>query len=374
LSSNYAEAEKSYKQALEYAQRNKFQLREAEILQNMGSLYDKQLRTDEALQYAQRALAFFEQGGYRSNVHTCLILIGRGQRRKGEYEAALKTFQQTLQLAKESGYQPQIAFSLGEIGTLLTEQERYPEAMKYYDDSYEIHRSLDDKRNMAYSLMNRGNVLWRLGRYDDARSLLGQAEAIANEPDSNLKPILAEVPLRYAEIELSTMRFNEARNKSQLALDLAGTRDESVAVQAKYTLGLAQSALGQAREARASCDQAVEMAKQTNDGALISRSLLALSKVLLESRDTQSAIANALTAQENFHRAGQLESEWQAWLISSRASRLKGDERGATERLAYASDVLSQLRQKWGAEFFGSYLTRPDIQFSHKQLGESVTD
>ena len=374
LSSNYAEAEKNYKQALGFAQRNKFQLREAEILQNLGSLYDKQLRTDEALQYAQRSLVFFEQGSYRSNIHTCLILIGRGQRRKGDYEAALKTFQQTLQLAKESGYQPQIAFSLGEIGTLLTEQERYPEAMKYYDDSYEIHRSLDDKRNMAYSLMNRGNVLWRLGRYDDARSLLGQAELIANEPDSNLKPILAEVPLRYAEIELSTMRFNEARNKSQLALDLAGTQDESVAVQAKYTLGLAQSALGLAREAKATCEQALEMAKQTSDAALISRALLALSKVLLESRDAQSAIAHALSAQENFQRAGQLESEWQSWMIAARASRLKGDERSAAEQLARANDVLSQLRQKWGAEFFGSYLTRPDIQFSHKQLGESVSD
>jgi hypothetical protein len=60
-------------------------------------------------------------------------------------------------------------------------------------------------------------------------------------------------------------------------------------------------------------------------------------------------------------------------MIAARASRLKGDERSAAEQLAHANDVLSQLRQKWGAEFFGSYLTRPDIQFSHKQLGESVS-
>ena len=373
LSGNYAEAEKHYKQALEFAKRNKSRLREAEILQNLASLYDKQLRTDDALQYAQQALVFFEQGGFRSNIHTCLILLGRGNRRKGDYEAALKTFLQTLQLAKESVYQPQIAFSLGEIGTLLTEQERYPEALSYYEQSYEIHQSLNDRRNMAYSLMNRGNVLWRLGRYDEARVLLGKAEELAKPPDSNLKPILAEVPLRYAEIELSNLRFDEARRRSQQALDLAGTQDESVAVQAKYTLGLAQSAFGLAREAKATCEQAVEMAQQSNDAALISRALLTLAKVLLESRDAQGAIANALKAQENFHRAGQLESESQAWTVAARASRLKGDERGAVEQLAHAQDVLSQLRQKWGAEFFGSYLTRPDIQFSHKQLGASVS-
>jgi serine/threonine protein kinase/Tfp pilus assembly protein PilF len=373
LSGNYAEAEKHYKQALEFAKRNKSRLREAEILQNLGSLYDKQLRTDEALDYAKKALVFFEQGSYRSNIHTCLILIGRANRRKGDYEVALTTFKKTLELARQSDYKPQIAFSLGDIGTVLTEQERYPEALKHYDDSYEIHRSLDDKRNMAYSLMNRGNVLWRLGRYDEARVSLDKAETMANVPDSNFKSILAEVPLRYAEIALSEQRYPEARARSQVALDRAGTQDESVAVQAKYILGMAQSAMGQARDAKATGEQALEMAKQTNDAALISRASLALSKILLEGGDAHGALTNALNAQESFRRAGQLESEWQAWLVAARASRLKGDARASADQFAQANNVLSQLRQNWGAEFFGIYLTRPDVQFSHKQLGESVS-
>jgi tetratricopeptide (TPR) repeat protein len=370
LSGNYAEAESNYRQALEFAKKSKSRLREAEVLQNFASLYDKQLRTDESLQYAQTALDFFQQSGYRSNVHTCLVLIARGNRRKGDYEVALKTLEQTLKMARESDYKPQIAFSLGEIGTVFTEQERYPEAIAHFDESYNIHQSLQDERNMAYSLMNRGNALWRLGLYDDARSALSSAEKLASEPANNFKSILNEIPLRYAEIALSEQQFPEAIAKSQLALDRAGTQDESVAVPAKYTLGLAQGFSGKARDAKATCDQAVNMAKQSGDAALISRALLALAKVLLESRDAQGASANALKAQESFQRAGQLESEWQAWLVASRASLLKGDKQAAADQLAQAKNVFSQLRQKWGADFFERYRTRRDIQFSHKQLGE----
>lgn len=371
-SSEYEQAEKYYKQGLEFARRSKSRLREALILQNLGSMYIQQLRTDDGLAYARQALTFFEQGQYRSNIHVCLTVIGRANRRKGDYEAALGAFQKALELAQQSHYPAQIAFSYGEIATVLAEQERYPEALNLYDQSYDIHRSLNDSRNMAYSLMNRGSVLWRLGRYDDAHAALGQAEQSASQPDNIVKPVLAEIPLHDAQLALSERHFPEAKKKSQQALELAGTQYEGVAIQAKYTLGLAEALSGEAREGKKTCEAAVEMAKSAGDAGLLSRALLALAESLLENKDAQGALTNALSAQESFHRGGQLESEWRAWTIASRASHLKGDERGASDQLAQANNIFSQLRQKWGEEVFASYLNRPDIQFSHKQLGESV--
>ena len=373
ISGKYQEAEKTYQRGMEFAKRTKSRLREAEILQNLANLYIQQLRTDEGLALAQQALAFFEQGHYRSNVHTCLVLIGRAQRRKGDYEVALKTFQQTLDLAHESGYQPQIAFSLGEIGTVLTEQEQYLEALSNYDQSFEIHKSLNDRRNMAYNLMNRGNVLWRLGRYDEARASLNEASELAGQPvDNQIKQVLTEVALREAEILLSERRFPEARMKSQEVLNLAGSQYESLVVEAKLTLGLAQAFSGAASEGKKACEEAVEMARRAGDAALLSKSLLALAEVLVESNDAAGALSHALKVQEDFHRAGQLESEGRAWLVAARASRLKKDERAVATQLAQANSIFSQLQQKWGAEVFGKYLTRPDIQFSHKQLGDAL--
>lgn len=372
INSQYAEAEKSYKQGLEFAKRSKSRLREAVILKDLGSLYIQQLRTDEGLSLAQQALAFFEQGEYRSNIHACLTVIGRANRRKGDYEAALRAFQQALELAEQSNYPAQIAFSEGEIATVLAEQERYPEALTRYDESLEIHRSLKDQRNMAYVLMNRSSVLWRLGRYDEARASLSQAEELASNPDNPIKPVIAEVPLHYAQMALSERHFAEAKTKSQKALELAAAQYESVAIQARYTLGLAQALNGDGTEGRKTCEQAVEMAKKAGDAGLISRAWLALAEVLVENKDAQGAVTNALQAKDSFNRAGQLESEWRAWLVASRASHLKMDERAASDQLAEASKTFSQLRQKWGEGVFQLYLDRPDIQFSHKQLGEEV--
>ncbi|HKR01499.1 MAG TPA: tetratricopeptide repeat protein [Pyrinomonadaceae bacterium] len=369
VNNQYEDAERTYMRALEFAKRNKSRLREAQVLQNLGELNIKQLRTDIGLDYVKQALLFFQEGGYRSNISGCLTLIGRANRRKGDYAAALEAFRQKLALAEESGYYPQIAFAQGETATVLTEQERYPEALDLYEQSYSTNRSLKDRSNQAYNLLNRGNVQWRLGLYDEAQSSLEQAEELVKNFEESYKSLLAEVHLRRAEIALSRRSFPEVRSESKQALALAEGGDEWVFVQAKLALGLAQTLSGQPGEGKASCEEAVQMAKRAGDSALLSHSLLALAETLIEGNDAQGALSAALEAQKRFSGAAQQESEWRAWLTAARAHRRLGDEGAAQEDLRHAAETLSQLQQKWGAEVFTKYLTRPDIQLARKQLG-----
>jgi serine/threonine protein kinase/tetratricopeptide (TPR) repeat protein len=372
LNGKYAEAEQTYQRALEFAKRNKSRLREAEVKQNLGTLYIQQLRTDEGLGYAQQALDFFEPEGFRSNVHTCLTLLGRGNRRKGDYETARRYYQRTLELARQSNYQAQIAFSYGEIATVLAEQENYPEALKQYNQSYEIHQSLGDERNMAYNLMNQGNVYWRLGKYNEARLWLERASDLARKLGDGGKRVLAEISLRYAEIALSDRNLPDAIRESRLALELAENQSAEISVQAQSVLGLALTLSGDPRVGRKTCEEALRMATSAGDEALLSKAKLALAEVLVEGKDAQAALANALEAQARFKSGGQLESEWRAWVVAARASRLKQEESASSEQLKRASEPLAQLRQRWGDEAFASYLTRKDIQSSHKQLGATL--
>lgn len=366
---DYDEAEKYFKQALEFARRNKARLREAASILNLGALYIQQLRTDEGLPLVEQALTFFQQGNYRRYISLSLTQIGRAHRQKGEYDAALKAFQQKLEIDKQAGDQAQVAFSYGDIGSVLVEQERYPEALTANDESYAINKALGNRLNMAYNLHNRGNILWHLGRYKEATEALDQAAAIAGQPDSDYKPLMAEIYLSYAEMALSERRYPEAQAKVRQALASAGTQYTSVAVKAKYTLGLAQALSGAKREGKSSCEEAVAMTTRGGDAALLSRALLALAEVMLESNDLAGAIQNALEAQERFARAAQQESEWRAWLIASRANRRKADDATAQAQLSHAADILSQLQQKWGAEAFNNYVARPDIQLSYKEVG-----
>jgi serine/threonine protein kinase/Tfp pilus assembly protein PilF len=369
----YLEAEKYYKQALDFARRSKGRLREAISLLNLGNLYIQQLRTDEGLTLLNQALEFFQQGNYYRYISYTLGGIARGKRRKGDYEVALKSLQQKLQIDEQAGDQVEIAYSNGEIGAVLAEMERYTEALENYKKSYAINKSLDNTLQMMYNLHNRGNLLWRLGDYGGAREALGTALEAASQPKIRDRLLTAATYLSYAEMALSERRFQEAINKAREALDATASQYASVAITATYTRCLGEALSGAAREGKASCEDALQMAQSAGDTTLISKATLALAEALYESGDKDGAIEKALRAQESFARAGQQESEWRAWLIAARASRGKGDEVAAQQQMAKAAAILNRLKQKWGAEAFKQYMTRPDIQFYVKQLGEAFT-
>ena len=370
----YGETEKSYNLALDIARRNNSSFLEALALSNLGGLRIQELRADEGLRLVEKALGIFQAGDYKSNISVCLLLVGRARRRKGDYDGAQKALQERLNLAEHAGNQRQIASCYGDMAMVLFEQERYPEALKRYEESYEIHKYLNDRVNLAYNLMNRGNVLWRLGRYADARDALGLAADLANRPQGKIKPVLAEVELIHSQIALSQQQFGDAKNSSQQALmEAEGSQYEGLQVQARYTLGLARSFSGERAEGERLCNEAVALAKQADDAALLSRALLSLAEVQLQIGLARESLANAIQAHERFAAAGQLESEWRALVIAAHASRALHDDASAQQHLTKASNLLAELQQKWGQQAFALYLTRPDIQAPHTELGGAIS-
>jgi len=361
------EAERYFKLAIESARANKARLSEARATMNLGLVYVRQLRTDEGLALAQQALSFFQQGNYRTDISACLTTIGRANRRKGDYQAAHKAFQQKLQLAQDANEEPQIALSYGEIGAVLLEEERYPEAVEQYDKAYAINKSIGNRINLAFNQANRGDILWRLGRYDEASQAFNEALAIAKE--GGYKDLPIEIQRGNAQIALSERHLAEAKSKSEETLKLAGDQYKDVTIEATYTLGLAKALSGSGREGRTLCEDAVKLARDAGDAALLSRAMLALAESSLESGDARAALEEATTVQQRFAQGGQQESEWRAWLIASRASQRLSDGATAQQELAQAKEVLSKLQQKWGADLFNRYLMRPDIQIYYQQLG-----
>jgi tetratricopeptide (TPR) repeat protein len=367
---DYDGAANQFQKALDLARRYNVPYLAARSLINLAGLRIEQLRTDEGLQDAEQALLIFQQGNYRKDISSCLTSIGRARRRRGEYAEAQSAFEQKLQLARDAGDQRQIAFALGELATLLYEQERYTEALSRYDESYAIYKSLGLRVNLAYGLLSRGNLLWRLGRYDEARAALDQTFELANRPEGKIKPVLVEITLREAQLALSQRRFQEASAKARQSLDSSGGQYDATAIEAKFTLGLAQVFSGSTAEGKKLCEEAAGQAMRAGDTTLQSKALLALAEADLESRDAVSARKGALEAQARFARAAQLESEWRAWLIAALASRRQNDENAAHDELKRAAELLSQLEQKWGTEAFNSYAARPDIQALRTQLGK----
>ena len=364
---DYTNAEQYFKQGLEVAQRFGGHQNEARARLSLASLYMQRGEADNAVSYADQALTFYQPGGYLTETSQALLLRGRALRKKGDYNGAQQAFEQQLRSAEQAGNQAQLALAHSSLGNLFLNTERYVEALQHFNDSYAIDKATSNKFYEGYDLWGRGVASWWLGRSDDAHTLLSQASEIAG----NNKDLQASIKLTEAQISLSERRFPEAIAKSQQALDLAGAQNKYVAVEGKYLIGLSQALSGQAREGQAACQEASETAATLNDPLQLAKSQLALAEASLALGDTQRAIESAKQSQVFFASAGLSESEWRAWLIAGLASQKAGDHDNAQLYLTKAAERLSNLQQKWDAEVFNSYLSRPDIQLYRKQLGNN---
>ncbi|HKG78800.1 MAG TPA: tetratricopeptide repeat protein [Pyrinomonadaceae bacterium] len=359
---DYENAERYFNQAMELAHENKGRVREMSALSNLGAVHIATLRVDDGLRFVQQALEFFRQGNYPRNVANCLTQLGRGFRRKGEYAAALQALNEKLELAKQSNSQRAIADSTSEIGAVLVDQENLPAAMAQYDSAQKVYETLKSNLRVLFAKINRGNILWRLGHYDEAELLFQDLSAITGDPKSGFTQFEPLVQVTIAQARLSQQKFADAIYLSNEAIRAAGQKDPEVAIQGRFTLGLAKALSGDRKGGVKLCEEAVKMASSAGDFTLHSRALLAQAEASLFSNDAQSALRLATEAQSRFARSSQLESEWRAWMIASRASQLLDDKNKSEEQLTNARNARSRLEQQWEAEALKQYLTRPDIQ------------
>lgn len=365
---NQVEAGKYLEQALAQAERSRSKRSEARARVAMANLRHQQNRPDEAVRYLDPALAFYQQGGYRSETFSCLALMARANLQKGDYQAADKGQLELLRLAPELGDQALIALAHAERGSALAREERYSEALDHLNQAYSIYSAQGLQRSMGYNLAGRGEVLSELGRFDEARSLLDQAQAIALKPGGELRRLAAEVQLRLAQMELGRENFASARSAAEKALETASSEFKNLATAARIVIGLSESYGGAHARGKQLTSEAMELARQLNDPLELARAQLAVAQSLLLAGDFRGASENAMQAQQLFARLDQPASDWHALLILAQASHNTRDKNAVREYAMRARDTLSKLEQRWGSEYYKSYLSRPDTQRFRKQL------
>ena len=358
---DYATAERYFERAIQLARVNKGRFREMSGILNLGGLYISTLRVDDGLRYVQQALDFFRQGNYPASVAFCLTHIGRGNRRKGDYAAALQALNEKLELAKNGYSQVAVADAHGEIGAVLMEQENLPEALTHYSEALHVYESVNNKLRIVYNKLNRAHILWRLGQSNEAQTLFDELLTMTG-PEGEFKQLRPAVQMAIAQARLSQLNFAEAINFSKETIKNAGDKDPEIAIEARYTLGLAYARSGAGKQGLKICEEALKLASSFTDFGHYSRAMLATAEAALLSNEAQTAVNLATEAQTRFSRGSQLESEWRSWAIASRASEQLGDKNKADEQLRNAQNTRINLEARWKTEAFKQYFLRPDIQ------------
>jgi serine/threonine protein kinase/Tfp pilus assembly protein PilF len=354
-------AEHYFTQAIQFARANKGKLVEHRGLTNLGGLYIQTLRIDEGLRMVQQGCDYFQQENYLRLAGQCLTQIGRAYRRKGDYAAAQQALDKKLEIAKQSNSEPLLADTYLEIGALRLDEEKYPAALEQYDNALKIYETVRNNFRIAFCKANRAKILARLGQVGEAKRLLDELFATTAESKGNFLQLVPELHLVRAEMSLSQGELAQATAAADEAIKTGGPKSD-VAIQAQFLLGVIKAASGGQKDAQKLCEEAINAASNAGDYSLHARALLAGAEAALKANDAQTALTLATQAQERFARGQQLESEWRAWLIASRASQQLGDTGKAEEQLKNAQNTRYKLEQQWSPDVFKQYAARPDIQ------------
>ena len=369
IKGDLTEAEKNFNEALRLAQANKGKFNEARATVSLASLRVQQNNPDEAREYAQRALLFFQQGSYGNQMSVASTILGRASDEMGDYENAERTFQQLLASAQQVGDRRSVIFAHEGLGSVFLHADRLPEALAHFTEEYQTAKATNAKLAQGYASDYRATALWRLGRYDEALADLSEAAtSAASEGREPYKDLQANTALSAATLALSRKEFSEAMAKARKAIELAGEEFKVTAVRARATLGLAQARSGQTAAGRKSCEDATQLARALRDPRPLSDALLALAEAALSAGDAQTALTTAGEAQQRFSAAKQFESEWWALSIQARATAKLGDAENARQFAARANDILASLEQKWGSDNYKTYVARPDVAELRLQL------
>ena len=366
---NFSEAEKKFNEALRLAQLYKGERSKARALLSLSSLRSQQLDMDAARDFFQRALPFYEHGGYRKEVFQGYAILSRAEMSVGEYDAAESRLNQLLQLAKESGDRQSIAMAHENLGLVFLFRQNFPEALDHLNSADVIARKLNNTLLIGYLAVNRAWLLWELGDSKQARSLISEALQIAEPPQR--KPneaLLALVHVTSSQLALSSRDFPKAIADGMKALDLARTRYKQVIVRAGFTVGLAEMELGRTAAGRKHCDEAVKLARELRDYALITSSLLALSETALKQGDITFTLSSATEVSDRARRAGQHDSHWRALAVAALGTQKANDKLGAKQLASQAESVLQALKREWGEVYYNAYLARLDIKHLREQL------
>jgi serine/threonine-protein kinase len=376
---DYDEAERLHRAGLEIDRRSGALERVAIDLSNLAVNEQRRGKYDEALAFAEEALALRLQlhGEEHTQIAMALHNLGSMLGSKGEYERAEQRYREAFAMRMKllGAEHAHVAFTLNEIGLLNQRQGRLEEAEQAHRQALAIRRSAfgDDHLEVAASLNNIGVVRFFKGDVAAAAEHFEQALAIWRRKLTETHPTvltglnnLGATLRESGELERAEPFLREALALRRKALgeahpdvaashnnlgDLLARKGALEEAEANYRVALAgwRAALGPDHPTVALALIGLGRMMRTQgrcaEGESLLREALTLRLAKLDETGADVAIARealgaCLTALKRFPEAEPL-------LLASYSTlkEKRGDDHAATRR---ARAMLAELYRAWG--------------------------
>ncbi|MCP4697743.1 MAG: tetratricopeptide repeat protein, partial [Gammaproteobacteria bacterium] len=258
------EATESLQKATDIAEKADDLALSSKVLNSLSSMLRRTGRFAEAIDACKKSLALAEQLNDLTRQSKALNSLGMVLQKLGHAEEALDTFQRSLTIAEQLNDEYNMAIGLNSLGGLLQRMNRHEEALEAFQRSLAIAEKLNDEKSMAIGLNSLGGLLQRQNRHEEALAAFQRSLAIAEKlNDENNIAIqlnsLGGVLQRLKRPEEALQAFQRS-----LAIVEKLNDENNIAIQLNSLGGVLQR-LNRLKEALEAFQRSLAIAEKLND-------------------------------------------------------------------------------------------------------------
>ena len=232
---------------------------------NLGAIHYTQGDLEESLEAFERALPLRKQANDRRGEANTIGKIAVVRHAFGQDEEALQLFQKALEIDRDVGDRSEESTATMNMGSVLMALARYPQAVETFDRAMRLQDRWGKTKDWGNQLSAKAVALTAMRQYDAAQTALTEAlkaqRAIENRRGES------ESLARLAALHLARGTPGEgvqpATDAARIAAEIGEKRSRAEAL---YRLARCQKALGHAREALASIEEALGLSETVRGG------------------------------------------------------------------------------------------------------------
>ena len=179
------EALKLYFEALNEAEKIKFQIFIPQQLTNIGIAYEHQSKLNEAINIHNKALALFIIQNDDKGMSTSYSNIGGAYYRMKKYKEAILYFLKAKDIVEKYGDKKPLSGVYNNLGNVYSDMKDNTKALDYYFKSLELKKELNNKAGIAITLENIGSVYCESKDFPNAIKYCNMAVDICKEVGSD---------------------------------------------------------------------------------------------------------------------------------------------------------------------------------------------
>ncbi|GCE31403.1 hypothetical protein KDA_68870 [Dictyobacter alpinus] len=263
----------------EWYEENKFV-----VVREEGRCYLQQSRLKEAQECYQLCLEIERtQDGDPSRLAGILTNLGLIARRRGQFAEALEFYEQSIEIYKKLGLRDNYATILNNMAVVYRRQGKLEEALRRCKIAWRIRVELAETQqisetDVALSLHNMGQIYLDAGKTIEAEKSFYMASDIMER--NNDKSKLALIYNRFGQVQLNKGDTEGAKLWFTRGKASAREVDTEQYINSLNKLGRISLQKGHLSEARASFEEAIELARKVPDYFQQTESLIDISETL----------------------------------------------------------------------------------------------